>query len=715
MTSSVADALVGRVIDGRYRIISHLADGGMASVYVALDARLDREVAVKIMRPGLATDHVFVERFRAEARSAARLSHPNVVAVFDQGECDGDVFLAMELVEGKTLRDVIHEESPLTVRESLAILEPILEALRAAHLAGIIHRDVKPENVIVRHDGEVKVADFGLARAITNQTTTSQTGVLLGTVSYLSPEQVERGTADQRSDVYAAGLVLFEMLTGRKAVTGETPIQIAYKHVHGSIPPPSSLVPTVPQELDDLVAEAVAVEPADRFASAQALLTALRSVRRSLRPEQLDRRGSRVLSDASSRFAPPLPPVSTGRQGSSATSPSAPSATLGSDPAQAVGDGARNGVDGGTERAARDDRTHTARVTGAGASIRTLPEHIERIKRLDRPLDAARAERAQTAAGRGSDRPAVSKTTALPIGAELPRERRRWPRWLAAALLLLCGGGAGWWFSAGPGGSTTVPAVVGQQVSAADDVFAEASLSAETSEEFSETRAKGIVLRTSPAAGTEVSKQTNVLVVVSKGQERYVVPTLTGSKADTVAASLSGRKLKPGDTTEAFSESVAAGVVISQEPEPGASVRRDTPVSVVVSKGRQPIDVPAVKGLAVDAATAAITDAGLTTKRVADANSDTVPAGQVITQKPAAGTLFRGQPVEITVSKGPVMVQVPKVVGRPVAEAEKALTDLGFTVKKEYPFGRLFDLVRVQSVEGGQSVRKGTTIVLTIV
>ena len=205
MTSSVADSLVGRVIDGRYRVLSHLADGGMASVYVALDARLDRDVALKIMRPGLATDDVFVERFRSEARSAARLSHPNVVAVYDQGEDDGDVFLAMELVEGKTLRDVIHEEAPLTAREAIAILEPILLALRAAHAAGLIHRDVKPENVIVRRDGEVKVADFGLARAITNQTTTSQTGVLLGTVSYLSPEQVERGVADQRSDLYAAG------------------------------------------------------------------------------------------------------------------------------------------------------------------------------------------------------------------------------------------------------------------------------------------------------------------------------------------------------------------------------------------------------------------------------------------------------------------------------------------------------------------------------
>lgn len=266
----------------------------MAAVYVALDARLERRVAVKVLHPGLAADPAFVERFRHEARAAARLSHPNVVAVFDQGESDGDdhrdVFLVMELVEGTTLREVIREEAPLTARESLAILEPILEALRAAHSAGIIHRDVKPENVLVRHDGEVKVADFGLARAITSQASASRRGVLLGTVSYLSPEQVERGVADARTDVYAAGLVLFEMLTGRTAVTGVTPIQIAYKHLRGTIERPSSLVPAVPPDLDSLVSAATAVETDDRLPSAAAMLAALRSVRRRLSADQLDRR-----------------------------------------------------------------------------------------------------------------------------------------------------------------------------------------------------------------------------------------------------------------------------------------------------------------------------------------------------------------------------------------------------------------------------------------
>ena len=669
MTSSVADSLVGRVIDGRYRVLSHLADGGMASVYVALDARLDRDVALKIMRPGLATDDVFVERFRSEARSAARLSHPNVVAVYDQGEDDGDVFLAMELVEGKTLRDVIHEEAPLTAREAIAILEPILLALRAAHAAGLIHRDVKPENVIVRRDGEVKVADFGLARAITNQTTTSQTGVLLGTVSYLSPEQVERGVADQRSDLYAAGLLLFEMLTGRKAVTGDTPIQIAYKHVHGSIDAPSAVVPTVPARLDDLVARATALEPDDRFASASDFLRALQHVRRDLTPAELDRRGTALGATALSPVVTTTAALPVARD-DNRTSPYA--APTGPDPRP--GQAQRDDADGIPPRA----RQRT--------SLAALPVH---------------------------DDPEISHTAALPV--ERRRARRRWPWWLVAVLLVVGGAAAGWWFSVGPGGLTVVPAVVGQPISAADTALGQASLSMDANEEFSETATKGTVLRIEPDAGTELSKDATVRVVVSKGQERYAVPSLVGTKATDLAGLLGPLTLTVGDRTTAWSEKVPKGEVVSQEPKAGTSVKRGVPVSVVVSKGRQPISVPTVVGSSAEAAAATITKAGFKAVRGPDVNSDTVRTGQVVSQTPSKGTLFRGDTVTFVVSKGPVMVQVPGVVGRPVAEAEKALTDLGFTVQKDYPFGRLFDLVRVQSIDGGEQAPKGSTIILTIV
>ncbi len=667
----MADALVGRVIDGRYRILSHLADGGMASVYVALDGRLDRQVALKIMRPGLATDDVFVERFRSEARSAARLSHPNVVAVYDQGEDDGDVFLAMELVDGKTLRDVIHEEAPFTAREALAILEPILLALRAAHSAGMIHRDVKPENVLVRRDGEVKVADFGLARAITNQSTTSQTGVLLGTVSYLSPEQVESGVADQRSDVYAAGLILFEMLTGRKAVTGGTPIQIAYQHVHGSIPEPSSIVDAVPPELDELVALATALEPDNRFESATAFGSALRNVRSQLTPAELDRRGVAV------DVRPPgLPPSVSGFAGSryavaDAVSEAAPSGASARTSAHATGSPDIN--------PARSSRS----------ALAGLPVHDEDPRE-----------------------PQVEKTTAMPLNRTRHR-RARWPWWLAAALLIV--GATGWWFTAGPGGTTVVPAVVGQQAGPAQAALEQASLSVDQTEEFSETKPQGTVIRIDPAPGTEVAKNSTVGVVVSKGQERYAVPKLVGTKAADATGVLAPLTLRVGKTDGTWSETVPEGVVISQTPAPGTSVRRATMVAIVVSKGRAPIKVPDVRGSPVAAATAAITGAGLQVARGDDVNSDTVPAGQVVSQTPANGTLHRGDTITIVVSKGPVMVQVPNVVGQPVAQAEKALTDLGFKVQKDYPFGKLFDLVRVQSVTPGQSAPKGSTITLTIV
>jgi serine/threonine-protein kinase len=648
VTSSVADALVGRVIDDRYRILTHLADGGMASVYVAMDARLERRVALKIMRPGLAQDEVFVDRFRREARSAARLSHPNVVAVFDQGEDGDEVFLVMELVAGKTLREVIHEEAPLTAREALAIAEPVLEALRAAHEGDIVHRDVKPENVLIRVDGEVKVADFGLARAASNQTTTSQTGVVIGTASYLSPEQVERGVSDARSDLYAAGLLLFEMLTGRKAVTGETPIQIAYRHVHGTIPAPSSLVPSVPAQLDDLVAKATATEPEDRFATAAAFLSAVRGVRARLTVDELDRRGS----------APDTPDAG-------------PSPTL------------------------RVDRLPAVRGSGAAAAVARPPEPVvSPTATIHLPTRAARRR------GAGRQRPAV---------------RRLWPVWALLALLVVTGGGFGWWFTAGPGGTTVIPGVALTALDEARDTLAAHDLRADTTQAFSETVPKGSVIDLTPAAGTEVRKQSTVNLVVSKGPERYTVPNLVSAAESKLGPMLRAETLTLGKVTRDWSETVAEGAVISQDPPKGESVKRGTAVSVVVSKGRQPIPVPDVTGRPFEEAQSLLAKAGLEVKRAEDVNHDTVPAGHVVSQDPAKGNLHRNDPVTLTVSKGPVMVQVPDLLGKPAAEAEQILTQLGFTVQVERPLGQFFELVRDQSVKGGESVPKGSTIVLTVV
>ncbi len=279
--TTTADPLVGRLLDGRYRVESRIARGGMATVYLALDIRLDRTVALKVMHRSLADDPAFVRRFIGEAKSVASLSHPNVVHVFDQGT-DGDVvYLSMEYVPGKTLRDVLRDRGRLPAREALEIMIPVLAALGAAHQAGMVHRDVKPENVLLADDGRIKVVDFGLARAIeaTNQT---RTGVMIGTIGYMSPEQVTTGGADVRSDVYAAGIMLFELVTGRQPYDGETPMSVAYRHVHDTVPAPSSLASDVPALIDTLVAQATAREPHDRPADATAMLVQAVEAHRTL-------------------------------------------------------------------------------------------------------------------------------------------------------------------------------------------------------------------------------------------------------------------------------------------------------------------------------------------------------------------------------------------------------------------------------------------------
>ena len=282
MDTQTSDHLVGRLLDGRYRVGARVARGGMATVYEALDTRLDRVVALKVMHGGLGDDAEFARRFVQEARSAARLSHPNVVAVFDQGDDDGTLFLAMEYVPGRTLRDLVRQYSPMSPTRALELLTPVLSALSAAHDAGIVHRDIKPENVLIANDGTVKVADFGLARAVTATGNTATQGLLMGTVSYLAPELVTDGRADARSDVYSAGILLYELLTGEKPHTGESPIQVAYQHVHADVPPPSLLEPGIPPYVDALVQRATARDRDLRPADARVFSRQVNRVRSAL-------------------------------------------------------------------------------------------------------------------------------------------------------------------------------------------------------------------------------------------------------------------------------------------------------------------------------------------------------------------------------------------------------------------------------------------------
>ncbi|WP_426560798.1 Stk1 family PASTA domain-containing Ser/Thr kinase [Angustibacter sp. McL0619] len=630
MDVSVADPLVGQLLDGRYAVRSRIAKGGMATVYLALDERLDREVAVKVMSPALVDDEDFVRRFTREARSAARLNHHGIVQVFDQGT-DGDiVFLAMEYVPGRTLRDLMRERGPLSAGEAFDLMEPVLEALAAAHRAGIVHRDVKPENVLIADDGRVKVADFGLARAVDAGTAHSQTGLLLGTVSYLAPEQVERGVADARSDVYAAGVVLFELLTGGKPFVGDTAVQVALQHVSSRVPAPSTRIDNLDPALDDLVLLAAARNPDDRPADARELLMVVRETRRRLPQEALD--------------AEPTPAATTAPQALVVALPPEP-----------------------------HDDPHGRTV-------------------------------------------ALRRSPAEPVVADARPRRRHRGRTSALVVLLLAVllGAGGWYLGAGPGAYEDVPKVVGSTQAEAQASLSRHGLSARLTQGYSERVPVGSVVSSDPGEGQRVRKNGTVTLVVSQGPERHAVPKLVGTSEDAARGALADASLKVGKVTRAFDTGVPEGSVISASQPAGTELRARTSVDLVVSKGPEPVAVASWVGKPASDATQALTSSGLKVK-ASQAFDDTVAKGLVISQKPGAGTAYKGQQVTLVVSKGPQLVDVPRVVGRQLEDAARELQKAGFQVEVHKILGGFFGTVRSQNPGAGQQAPKGSTIRLTVV
>ncbi len=679
MDRTAADPLIGRVLDGRYRVGPRIARGGMATVYEAVDLRLDRVCAVKVMHSGLGDDHDFAARFVREARSAARLSHPNVVGVFDQGDDHGTVFLAMEYIPGHTLRDVIRKEAPMAPAKALTLIEPILAALGAAHQAGLIHRDVKPENVLIADDGRVKVADFGLARAVSAETQHTATGgVLIGTVSYLAPELVVDGRSDARSDVYAAGVLIYEMLTGRKPHEGESPIQVAYKHVHEDVPAPSAEVPGIPSYVDALVARATARDRELRPADARVLLHQVRRVHGALD------HGVRDDPELTADLAPVLP--------------------------------ARH--DPGIDYVTEDDLPtvlttgQVARAAEAGgvASVIGLHDHAGRGEGTSviGALPAAEPGRPRTRPAAGPKRPPAPP-------ARRPRRSKRGPILLMVVLLLAVGAGVGgWWFGAGR--YTTTPGVVNLTAAQAREKVEAAGLEYREGEaQYSETVDAGSVITTDPAGGERILSGGTVLVTLSRGAERYEVPVLEGRPLDEATRVLEENNLTRGDVTRRYNERVRRGLVLAVDPAPGKELRRGAAVDLVVSRGPKPIEVPDFTGKNADRAERRLDRLGLDVRRT-EQNSDDVPAGKVINQSPSSGTLFRGDVVALTVSKGPVLVEIPDLTAQGVDEATKTLQDLGFTVQSQPGPGYL-GLGFVQSAEPGFGSRapKGSTVILYLV
>lgn len=649
MDTTLQDALVGQVLDGRYRIDGRIAVGGMATVYRAVDTRLDRVLALKVMHPALAADASFVERFIREAKSVARLAHPNVVGVFDQGADGAYVYLAMEYIAGCTLRDVLRERGALRPRAALDILEPVLAALGAAHRAGFVHRDMKPENVLIGDDGRVKVADFGLVRAVDSVTNT--TGTVLGTVSYLAPEQIEHGTSDTRVDVYACGVLLYEMLTGAKPHSGDSPAQVLYQHLNEDVPPPSAVVPGLATALDELVASATARNPEVRPHDAVALLAQLREARAELSEEQLD--------------AVP-PQAHAGEHDNS------------------------------------DDRT--AVIPRASSVQPQLPTDASAGAGDDAALNRTT---------RFTSPPPPPAPPAPGHGRR--RAPRRGVLALITAVLLVLGVGAGVWYINSGQFTKVPPVLAKTEQEARKRLDEAGLDVRGVKRAYSDTDKRGTVMATDPGAGERIRSNGKVTLTISLGPEKVKVPDLENTPLAKAKEKLKDAGLEPGMTSKAFSDDVRKGSVISTDPKAGTTRRAGSAVALVVSKGRQievPDVTGESEADAVSELEEAGLKAEIAPARVySDEDKGDVARQDPVEGR----TLAEGDTVTLTLSKGQEMVEVPDVTGLKVDDATDKLERAGFEVDEDRGLLGLFgDTVKEQSVEGGDEAPKGSTITIKI-
>jgi len=663
------DALVGRVLSDRYVIGERIARGGMASVFLALDQRLDREVAVKVMHTGLGDDGQFTDRFVREARAAAKLNHRNVVSVFDQGR-DGDItYLVMEYVPGRTLRDVMRQEAPMPPLRTMQLTEQILIALSAAHGAKLIHRDIKPENVLISPDGEVKVADFGLARAVSSATTATG-GTLIGTVSYLAPEIVLHDGADARSDVYAVGAMMYEMLTGQKPHGGDSPIQVAYKHVHEDVGPPSSVQDGVPDYVDALIARATVRDRDQRSADARVLLQQVRSVRRALEDG---------LTEDPDLVADLLPrPRATPSAGVSADEPTTSTPTDVSDAtvAVALGGGVVEGPEHTVAWDPSDDLAGVAPPTAANKATGLHPPMSPEDYR------AMREKHEHPQRGR-----------ALLIGA------------IVAALLV---GVLGWWFA--DGRYTEAPSLVGNSEQEAKTEAESDGFTFKIAERrFSESVEAGVVISTDPGPGDNILPGGTIEAVISKGKDRVTLPEkLKGMTLDEAKAALGELDLVLGEQTRKYDEKVKKDLVIGAVSiEADQQLKRGTVVDLYISDGKKPIDITDFTGKKATDAQASLEKAGFKVK-ITEKFSDDVAKGIVMSQDPKSGTGHKGDTINLTVSKGPDVVKVPKVTGMKKNKAIQVLEDAGLKAQPVTLGGN--PTIQFQTPSEGSTVKRGSTV-----
>ena len=574
------------MVDARYRILRKLGSGGMADVYMAEDQQLGRRVALKVLHRRFAEDEQFVERFRREASSAAGLSHPNVVAIFDRGEWDGTYYIAMELVVGRTLKDIVREKGPAPPEAAVDVTLQILRAARYAHKHGIVHRDIKPHNVLIDEDGRVRVADFGIARAGTSDIT--ETGSVMGTAQYLSPEQAQGRPVDARADLYAIGIVLYELLTGQVPFDADSPVTVALKQVSEMPVPPAELVPAIPPALDAVVLHALEKEPDRRWQNADEFIAALETARAE--PQRIP--------------PPPPPPVV---------------------------------------------EEHRSRwwlwvlialallAIAVGLYLTLKPEQLTVPDVIDRESATA----SQILQNRGFEVDIV--TVVNPdverdhVAAQDPRPNTEAPEGSTVTITV----------SAGPG-DAAVPTVVGMPQDEAEQALEDAGFQTRVERAFSDDVRDGRVVGTSPPAGTTLERGSEVTLLVSRGPEQVEVPDVTGDSEDNARSALEGAGLRVGNITREESGE-AAGTVIEQSPAAGEQLDKGEAVDLTVAK---PTAIPDVVDMTEDEARTALEDAGFEVRVRDQAVTDATQDGIVLEQSPAAEEERRqGSTVTIVVGR----------------------------------------------------------------
>ena len=674
----------GVFLGKRYEILGRIGSGGMADVYKGKDHKLNRFVAIKVLKSTYRSDETFIKKFLSEAQAAAGLMHPNVVNVYDVGQDRGLYYMVMELVEGITLKDYIEKKGKLSAKETISISIQMVTGIQAAHNCHIIHRDIKPQNIIISKDGKVKVTDFGIARATTSTATQAVTTTVMGSVHYTSPEQARGGIVDEKSDIYSAGITMYEMITGHVPFDGDSTVTVALKHLNEVIKSPAEEVPDIPYSLECIIMKCTQKLPNKRYMSCEELL-------QDLKHSLVDPDGDFVVLDGVTKRMPAAS-QDTGRT----------TVVMSQDELNRMKNrqNYNDDYDDDYEDDYDDDYDdrRRSRYDDDDYDDRRKDRYDDRRKKNEVNKDTKK----------------IMKILMVVAGVVI------------ALLIMFLVGNAVGVFKGGKGTTTQqtdsemvkVPDVTGKTYEEAQKELNKYDLGIHKSTAPSDTVAKGKIISQDPADGKKVKKHTTVNVVISSGEEAKTttIPNVVGMSEADAEKALQDKNLvvKKGDPV--YSDNVEQGEVVSVSPSEGAEVKEGTTVTLVISKGNQPATVPKLTGKSQSDAEAALSQAGLSGNATED-YSDTVEEGVIISQDTDAGKeVSKGTTIGYVVSKGPKMtvVTVPSILSFDKNAAEKKLKEAGLVPEylgeddsvNEYGQGQ----VSYQSISAGTQVEKGTTV-----